>query len=327
MSESLGKPTYEELLENVRRNSEYSELPGVEISMWPEDVSFYDDLSNQERFNEQFLEPAKGQPPEGGYLLYFLFGAWHNLGVIVLLHGLIFDIGTWGDFFIGCALFLLFPWLIFLALWWAAKVGGVRFNRQAQLVHIGMGPGKARTYAWRDVMPFMRSGIETSGRLELFLPIYPELYTRLSDKHFRSIHREPTGINATLDFRDHGPEGCMHRFEFYRRYMEQGLDAVQPDPDKLPSDLEIREPHLPMSRGPVLKVLHFLAGGPLIDWALRKRAEKFYWPEEVERLCAPGADLSGIDTTPVKPRADIFYRARGAHIDFVDAKGKTVSWN
>ncbi|QEM82720.1 hypothetical protein [Halomonas binhaiensis] len=322
-----GKPTYEELLDNVRHNSEYTELPGVEIAMWPEDVAFYDDLSNQERFNEYFLEPKKGQPIEGAHLLYLLFGAWHNIGVIVLLHGLIFDIGTWGDFLFGCALFLVVPWIVFLWAWFGASGIGVRFNRHAQLVHIGDGSGKAKTFAWHDVVPFLRTGIDTSGKLVLFLPVEPEAYSRLSDKHFRQIHKKPTWTNATLDFRDHGPEGCMHRFEFYRRYMERGLEAVQPDSEKLSPGEEIREPYLPMSRGPLLKVLHFLAGGPLIDWALRKRAEKFYWPEEVERLCAPGADLSGIDTTPVKPREDLFYRARGALIDFVDAEGKPVSWN
>src|SRR5690606_12577219 len=114
--------------------------------------------------------------------------------------------------------------------------GGVRFNRQAQLVHIGLGPGKAKTLAWRDVVPFLRTGIDTSGKLDLFLPRAPEEYEGISDERFRRIYKKPSVINATLDFRDHGPEGSMHRFEFYRRYMEQGLEAVQPNPDKLPSD-------------------------------------------------------------------------------------------
>ena len=54
--------------------------------------------------------------------------------------------------------------------------------------------------------------------------------------------------------------------------------------------------------------MRFISFGPLIDWLLKRQAKKFRWPEEVERLCAPGADLSAYDTTPVTPQPGVHYR-------------------
>ncbi len=187
----------------------------------------------------------------------------------------------------------------------------------------------AETYAWRDVKPFLRGGIETTGKLKLCFPLQPlKTYGFEWGSEENLEAKKPNSIDAAMDSRDHGPQGCMHRLEFYRRYMEEGLEAVQPDPERLPNYQPIREPYLPQPRGPILKTLHFLAWGRLIDRALAHRAKKFYWPEEVERLCAPDADLSGIDTSPVKPRTDLYYRAMGgSNIDFVDANGQPVDWN
>ena len=60
--------------------------------------------------------------------------------------------------------------------------------------------------------------------------------------------------------------------------------------------------------------------------AVQRKADAYQWPEEVERLCAPDADLSGYDTTPVKSRTDVYYVYRGMDqgIVFVDANGKPV---
>uniref|UniRef100_UPI001CB6BE7E hypothetical protein n=1 Tax=Salinicola aestuarinus TaxID=1949082 RepID=UPI001CB6BE7E len=295
-NEAQTPPSYEALLNNLRNDREYAELPGPEIAMWPEDVAVYDDLSNQERFNERFLEPKKNQQNEAAYVLYFFFGVFNNFGGGVALYSLIVNDLKLSTFVIGSSVMLAIPWFFFAIVYWTAQGGGVRFNRQAQLVHFGTLPGVAKTYAWRDVKPFLRSGIETTGKLELCFPLKPLQAHGLKwqpEKHLEA--KNPSIIDAAMDSRDHGPQGCMHRFEFYRRYMEEGLDAVQPDPERLPDDQPIREPYLPQPRGPILKTLHFLAAGPLIDRALAHRAKQFYWPEEVERLCAPDADLSGID--------------------------------
>jgi len=48
--------------------------------------------------------------------------------------------------------------------------------------------------------------------------------------------------------------------------------------------------------------------GPLIDRWAAHHAAQFRWPDEVERFCAEGADLSAYDTTPVASNKHIFYR-------------------
>ena len=48
-------------------------------------------------------------------------------------------------------------------------------------------------------------------------------------------------------------------------------------------------------------LLRFVSCGPIIDWLLKRQAKTFRWLEEIERLCAPGTDLSAYDTTRVKP--------------------------
>ncbi|RQP29430.1 hypothetical protein DF156_25875 [Burkholderia ubonensis] len=129
----------------------------------------------------------------------------------------------------------------------------------------------------------------------------------------------------------------MDRLEFIRRYMEHGLEAIQPD-EQMRRLGRVRKPsgflrstpnpdwwNLYVGR-PFMHLLYWCATGPLIDWWVARKRATLRWPEEVERLCAPDADLSAFDTTPVKSRTDIFYRYAGDRgYELVDAKGRPVS--
>lgn len=118
--------------------------------------------------------------------------------------------------------------------------------------------------------------------------------------------------------------------------MEHGLEAIQPDEYMQRMGL-VRKPSgfsgetinpdwwdLYVAR-PFERLLYWFAMGPLIDkWVERKKAA-YRWPEEVERLCAPGADVSAWDTRPVTSRKDIFYRHAGDRgYELVDAQGRRI---
>ncbi|KUY92251.1 hypothetical protein WS48_25415 [Burkholderia sp. RF7-non_BP1] len=114
--------------------------------------------------------------------------------------------------------------------------------------------------------------------------------------------------------------------------MAEGLSAVQPDPQRtLYKSSGFTKP-VTLSDGLfeflfdklVIIPGYYLAGGPLIDRYLISRAARAQWPAEVERLCAPGADLSGYDTTPVEARKDVFYRFNGHGFDLVNRQGDVV---
>ncbi|WP_110686683.1 hypothetical protein [Salinicola aestuarinus] len=112
-NEAQTPPSYEALLNNLRRDREYAELPGAEIAMWPEDVAFYDDLSNHERFNERFLEPKKNQPHEAAYILYFFIGVFGNFGLLFFFNDITRSPIEWGDLIFDLFMFFSMPVIFF----------------------------------------------------------------------------------------------------------------------------------------------------------------------------------------------------------------------
>lgn len=332
--ESSEVPDFETQMETKRQDDEYSELPGLDISMWPEDIGFQDDLSESRYYNDIFIEQRVDKPSGIRYITKIFFFS-HNVSVYFFLEKFFSGVGF--DLLDVLVLLIcpLFAWLFFFIEFFTARFGGARFNRQAQLVHVG-GLGGVVSLPWREVKPFFNHGVH-GGDLRLYFP-YPEervTYGGGKTKYERYGDKEPFVVQGTLDWRDIGIDGSLLRLEFYRRFMEEGFEAVQPDPEKV-GQKAIRPPSEAQQSGPeddgilwvltkIAKLGGILAGGPLIDLAIRKQAQKFKWPEEIERLCSPGADLSGIDTTPVKPRKDIFYRPCGLDgIELVNARGQRI---
>ncbi|QEM82118.2 hypothetical protein [Halomonas binhaiensis] len=335
MTEPSDRADFEAQLDEYRQHNEFSELPGLDVSMWSEDVVFHDDLSEVRYYNPIFIDHRIDNPSRFRFLMVILF-FFHNVSLLTLLWGLF----TGKDFSFGEVLFLMicpaFAWVLFLAEWFGARTGGVRFNRQAQMVHIGQ-VGGAISVPWKSVKPFFNHGVH-GGDLRLFFP-WPNVMIKHdgTKENFRyKDDKKPLTIYGAMDWRDTGIDGSLLRLEFYRRFMEEGFEAVQPNPEKVetsairpPSEVQQSQPEhgvlLHWILTPIAKLGSILAGGPLIDSFLRKQAQKFKWPEEIERLCSPGADLSGIDTTPVKPRKDIFYRPCGLDgIELVNARGQRI---
>ncbi|WP_155647978.1 hypothetical protein [Burkholderia cepacia] len=336
---------FEKQIEALRAKSDHIGLPGITIAMWPPRVCFSDDVSDTRMFNERYIEPDFIRS-QCSMIMYF-FALAHHLTLAAVLYSL-FQIGGVDerihmvDLFQACVTYLIF--LFFYGIiFWLSALGAIspshRFNRQAQLVHIPWGD-QTLHLKWQDVRPFTQIGQTLNGRfrLHLYFP-HPHLkFGKVSKDFIRKIYSGPFDLEG--DFASHDGTtfwANLDRLEFIRRYMEHGLEAIQPD-DHLrrlgrvhkPSGFPVSTPNpdwwdLYASR-PFVRLLYWCATGPLIDWWVARKRAAYRWPEEVERLCAPDADLSGFDTTPVKSRTDVFYRYAGDRgYELVDGKGRPIS--
>jgi hypothetical protein len=142
------------------------------------------------------------------------------------------------------------------------------------------------------------------------------------------------GIRVTLSDLDHSStHNNLQRLEFMRRYMEHGLQAIQPHPRAIAQGLvenpeQFDDPKR-MRVGlagkyflyPLDRAWHYLSLGPWLDKRARRSAEGFEWNDEVKNLCGPNPDLRGLHTRPVKSRTDVYYRPDGASYRLVDRRG------
>ncbi|SIT06265.1 hypothetical protein [Achromobacter sp. MFA1 R4] len=315
---------FEQMLANLKRRSDWQQLPDIRVAMWPGQVSFSDDLSDKHLFNDRYLE-SRVSVGKMAFVLYLVCGAF--LATFIPVGISIISAAVRGKSAIEIIsddwIIALFSVLMFCLGYALSRItpSCVRFNRQAQVVHIYGGPNKATTAPWRDVYPFTEFSASADGKFSLNLV-------------FRT---GPTDLAMASGAFDIGDESALvdnlTRLEFLRRYMAEGLSAVQPDPQRTlhkPSGftkaVNFKDDGLIDFLLARLVVMpgYYLAGGPLIDRYLIRRAASAQWPDEVERLCAPGADLSGYDTTPVEARKDIYHRFNGHGFDLVNLRGEVV---
>jgi len=319
----------------LSESREYASLPPINIAMHPEQTIQLDDLSDDRCFNERFVEPQW----QGAASPVAQIGGWAVTIFVVAFFVVapIFDGEIRWEYLWAVLGACLFAWF-FIALAGSGESIRTRFNRQAQLVHIYNGEVLINL-PWRDAVPFVELGSDYRLRLRFPTP-YAQLGYR-KESIIRSAYRYGYEISGEFDSYDHLFMGnTLDRLEFIRRYMEEGIDAVQADDESIKSGLA-RKPegrYRATTRGPKFGPLerhvlsridtlcYWLCFGPLIDRWLEHKASKFRWPEEVERLCAPGADLSAYDTRPVKSKSNIYYRYEGMDkgIVFVDRNGRRL---
>lgn len=336
---------FEKQIEALRAKNDYIGLPGITLAMWPPSVFFRDDVSDSHMFNERYIEPdfVRGQC----LLIMYFFALAHNLTLMAVLYSLLSE---WGgiqrirmvDLFQSGIVYLIFLFcygFIFILSALGAISPSPRFNRQAQLVHVPWGRQMLHL-RWRDVRPFTQIGQTLNGRfrLQLCFPQPRRTFAKVSKDYIRKRYSEPFDLGGDFAAGDGTTFWAnLDRLEFIRRYMECGLEAIQPDEQmrrlgrvRKPSGFLGNTPNPDwwdqfVSR-PFVRLLYWCATGPLIDWWVARKRAAYRWPEEVERLCAPDADLSAFDTTPVKSRTDVFYRYAGDRgYELVDAKGRPIS--
>ncbi len=324
---------------------DHTELPALDVALHPSEVHLADDISDQKQFNKRFIE-SRLSDKEGSQGLYVAM-AFHNFFLLIALD---FIFGFFSKEPLVTSLFEL-PWPV--VLFYVGSIGMVyftstlvesapiRFNRQAQLVHFRWDENRCLSIPWREVTAF-------SVRLKKGAFNYYVL--RL---HFPRPKHIDLGVEADNDFKTFPLSGMFDdkdsfwmftniwRYEFIRRYMEVGLSAIQPDKELLEKNLikkpsgsseGIVFPFFTESRAVIIlnkvliKVIHLLVFGPLIDFWIKRKISRFQWPEEIERLCAEGADLSAFNITCIKTKPNIYYRYNQGSYEYIDKNKKYISY-
>ncbi|MBN3857096.1 hypothetical protein G3N59_27310 [Paraburkholderia sp. Ac-20340] len=254
-------------------------------------MKFWTDITDSARYNEKYMENTflKESILSNAYLA----STWHTVTLVATVAGCISVknisfISLIGEF-LALSLFGLFIFAI------SFPGGRVLFNRQAQVVHVFYGK-KLFTFPWRDAYPFAKIVRLGSVDLNIYFP------TKLYAEKAKS---EVIPVTGNFDVSDSGLSLAFYRWEFIRRYMEEGLEAIAPSEHPEPG-FEPRKASGQFRK--TFDIFYYLGFGFLIDrWAAYWNA-RFRWPEEVERLCHPGADLTGYDTSPVASSKTHFYR-------------------
>lgn len=316
----------QETLQEYNNDSTTIPLPPTDIAMHPSQVSFDDDVSDQRLFNERFIESRVHEGMNSSAL--YLAAMIHNTLGLSLLVFIVLSIVKL-DFFLASLFVIAYlptyfgPKFIFKS----ASLYPIRLNRQAQCLHYPVDDNKVYTIPWKQCMPYTRLGRVASGSYNLML-LFPN-----PDKP--GDPKNPNIVECSIAF-DSGDftfmDGNYMRLEFIRRYMEKGLDTIQPDRKLVKAGLVDKptgheknnfkkRPFMSL----VNMIFYILAAGPLVDRWVKKQIDNFQWPEEVERLCAEGANLSDIDTSPIKARADLYYEFHGTNeLIYVDANRNRV---
>ncbi len=324
MTELQPTHSFDEMLANLKAAPDWQQLPDIRLSMSPQHVTFVDDVSDKKMFNERYME-SHVFVGKMAFALYGTCGAFvatSTVLAIAITHDVLAK-KSLGDIAFQYGIMVVFAVLmVALAYFFGrSEPACVRFNRQAQLVHIYQSPGKAITAAWREVHPFTKFRPPGEGSFSLKLV-------------FRIGTADWVVAPGAFDFGDDSSlSDNLLRLEFLRRYMAEGLGSIQPDPARgayKPSGFSkavtLKDDHLITVLFAKLVALpgYYLAGGPLIDRYLLRRAANLQWPAEVEQLCAHGANLSGYDTTPVQANKSIFHRFNGQGFDLVDINGTVL---
>lgn len=282
--------SFEEGINLWKKRGDTAEMEPVNLAMWPGDAKFGNDVGDATLFNERYIESRLGQEE----LLdnTYLFSMLHTLYCVVGAASFITEPSNW--FF--ALLYPVFNAFFLLSLGALARSPQrIRYNRQAQVVQTIDGKSNVVTVPWHSVRAFLRFKPPGRAKLDLGFPVPPNNKAKVYEQ------KGVLWLNGGFDAVDDSHVlFAARRFEFIRRYMEEGLDAIQPT-----ADLPAYKKPSGMPRDPFF---YWVGFGPLIDRWAAHHAARFRWPDEVERLCAEGADLSAYDTTPVASNKHIFYR-------------------
>jgi len=322
-----------ETLQDYQNDSTTIPLPDINMAMHPGQVCFGNNVSDETMFNERFIE-SRVHEGMNTFVLY-LAAMMHNAIFVTVFSYLIYDIVNSSLELSDLIFSLLVYAFAFIGPYFAFKIASltpVRFNRQAQVIHYPLSKNEVLTIPWRQAKPYMRLGRVASGSHNLML-IFP-------DPRNPGDPNNPNIIETACAFDSSDytvASGIYERLEFIRGYMEKGLDAIQPCQELIDGDMVHKptgyEKPMKFKDHPFLAPLFFifrmffyiLGTGPLVDLWVKKQVRNFKWPDEVVSMCAEGAELSGMDTKPVKAQTERFYEFHGiSDLIYVDKNGRRV---
>jgi hypothetical protein len=336
------------LIEKEKNKGSVGELPPLDIAMFPSDVALDIDINNQKKFNDRFLEQPIYSRASG---LEKIILGFHNGMALLIALNLAFTTTSITDGFTVYFITLLFiaPFIyLFIFNIGKAKAGRIRYNRQAQLVHIDNGKGHVAHIPWRHVRVLNNIGIAPASIMLFCAP-----RSRADTERYKLLIRgnpNPPHLDKIWGIYSFGISlkstdsisvaANLQRLEFIRRYMEHGIKAIQPHPDLTSKGLladpeRSDDPKQIYNAGgflkyvlyPLNRIWHYFCFGPLLDRWARRSVEGFEWNEEVKNLCGPSPDLRGLNTRPVKSRTDVYYRPDGTSYRLVDRHGKALRFN
>ncbi|GAS30880.1 hypothetical protein NGUA31_00160 [Salmonella enterica] len=114
-------------------------MQSISVAMWKGDARFRDEIGDRELFNERFIETRFGDG-ESTDLIYML-SMLHTISVAVLIAGAFSGERFWGML----AIYPIVNIVFFMGMWLLTKPSTrIRFNRQAQRVHVVDRGGAAR---------------------------------------------------------------------------------------------------------------------------------------------------------------------------------------
>ncbi len=277
----------------------YAPLPGPNTAMDPAEFEGWLLYDDDRQINERYIESRYRINSVIFGVNYASF--FHNVAIFSTTLALLNDAPlNLSIFFYFC---LSLPFYLFILDISIFGIGRylVRFNRQAQMVHRPVGGRRLERFrtgpvsvAWRDARPIIQRGS---------IPM-------LAGPDYTDTTEEGRLIFISLMcHHDVGGALASQRMEFLRRYMEKGLEPILPPPGDHPKIATLSAFNLKeMSHKSLpLLITYYLGFGAQIERWIEKKVNAFRWPEEIERLCAPDADLSGIDTTPIHPTQPYYY--------------------
>lgn len=284
-------------------------LPDSSIGLFPGQIDFEQDPSVPVQWNDRFIEFRQSVKDWSiGLSIVTLIHHVLLIGVVGVFSGP--TVGSGEEMFVFFFLALYLFWLVYTVYRFTSSVPMLmRFNRQAQLAHFRDANGAVATVPWRQLRAYIRCfGIYSEDSCQRYRSMF-FLEFLFVDPNFPSHTGEPA-VRVVEDFAtpEDGLADCLSHYEKIRQYMERGPEALRSWQEPAGRS----ETATDTAFGWVLLrflglVLHLAAGGPLIRyWAARKDARRG-WPEDVERLCAPGAELTGFDTQPVRSQEGAFY--------------------
>src|SRR5699024_10853949 len=187
--------------EAYAKRDDVAALPGIDVAMWHEDFKPHEDVS---RFNDIYYDLYDFDNDFGDFMILYLAGALHSFALAVFMILPFtpfwpFKNDEWHSGYFHAYLFALFIFVaVLIFVRYALNYGGIRLNRQAQVIHFSLSKNDYYHVPWKNIRPFTYH--ERSNKLVLGYPLPDEQREKFEDDSLERLYgKEPPhlGIEFT----------------------------------------------------------------------------------------------------------------------------------